>query len=145
MKRPTIRDLIIAYFTSRPNEEISHDPIVDYVEERYLELYNKKPRDTWRAIRKLAEEGYLTKVARGVHAYYPDKVEKIDLKYFSKNTKDQVLERDNYRCVICGKGVADGVLLEIDHKIPISRGGSNSIENAQTLCVSCNNKKRNKL
>lgn len=145
MDKPSIKDLIIEYFTSRPNEEIKHDPVVDYVEKRYMKLYNRKPRDTWRAIRKLAEEGFLTKVARGIHAYYPDRVKEIKLEYLSKEIKDQVLKRDNYRCVICNRGVADGVLLEIDHKIPISKGGSNRIENAQTLCVSCNNKKRNKI
>lgn len=32
--------------------------------------------------------------------------------------------------------------LSLDHKTPLSRGGSNWVENLQWLCVSCNSKKR---
>ena len=41
-------------------------------------------------------------------------------------------------CVICGK-VSDS----IDHKIPISRGGTNDISNLQPMCWDCNRRKRN--
>lgn len=34
-----------------------------------------------------------------------------------------------------------GVMLTFDHVHPKSRGGANSIENAQTLCYPCNQKK----
>jgi hypothetical protein len=37
-------------------------------------------------------------------------------------------------CAACG--ASEG--LEIDHKIPICRGGDNSRENLQALCVTCN-------
>ncbi len=50
-----------------------------------------------------------------------------------------VYERDNYTCVYCG---VKGVRLEIDHKIPFIRGGSDKIENLATSCVCCNRQKR---
>ena len=53
--------------------------------------------------------------------------------------KDKLYEQ----CVVCGKGIADGVEIHADHIKPKDRGGDNSIENGQTLCTQCNNIKRN--
>lgn len=55
-------------------------------------------------------------------------------------TKEQwisMLERFNNCCVKCG---GDGVIQK-DHIIPIYKGGSNSIDNLQPLCISCNTAK----
>ncbi|MEH2121149.1 HNH endonuclease [Nostoc sp.] len=48
-----------------------------------------------------------------------------------------VLRRDNDKCVSCGKSPAE-VTLEVDHKEPFSKGGTNDISNLQTLCFDCN-------
>ena len=55
-----------------------------------------------------------------------------------------VLQRDLWKCLSCGRGVAQGVLLEVDHIKPRSRGGSNALENLQTLCKKCNIGKSNR-
>lgn len=57
----------------------------------------------------------------------------------------KVLSRDNFRCVFCGKSPATdaGVKLHIDHIVPFSKGGTNSLENLQTLCEQCNIGKSN--
>ena len=57
----------------------------------------------------------------------------------------QVIERDNRRCCICGRSVRDGVTLEVDHILPISRGGKTTYDNLQTLCRDCNRGKGDKL
>lgn len=51
--RKTISDLIMEYFRKHPKKELKHGSVVDWVEEQYLKLYGKKPRDTWRGIRRL--------------------------------------------------------------------------------------------
>lgn len=56
----------------------------------------------------------------------------------------QVFDRDDFRCVACGKSAHDGVLLHVDHIIPRSKGGTNTIDNYQTLCNECNLGKSNK-
>jgi predicted restriction endonuclease len=48
-----------------------------------------------------------------------------------------VLHRDGYKCVFCGRN-AKQVQLEVDHKVPFSKGGSNDLSNLQTLCFDCN-------
>jgi len=51
-----------------------------------------------------------------------------------------VLKRDNYKCQRCGRSPATHreIYLHVDHKKPFSKGGSNNIENLQTLCNKCN-------
>lgn len=50
----------------------------------------------------------------------------------------QVLKRDHYRCVICGRGAKDGVKLHVDHIKPVARGGKTTLSNLRTLCADCN-------
>lgn len=51
-----------------------------------------------------------------------------------------IYERDNYRCKCCGK-LGYKTDLEIDHIIPISKGGKSTPDNLQTLCHRCNKAK----
>lgn len=57
--------------------------------------------------------------------------------------RKDVFERDNYQCKMCMCVVQKVSIYahdaaEIDHIIPISRGGPHTIDNAQTLCRRCN-------
>lgn len=142
-KNKSITDLIIEYFKKNPNLELSHAPVVDWVEEQYKKLYNKKPRDTWRAIRMLHQKGFLIKVKKGVYKYDPNFVKKVELDDFSPELKKQILERDGYKCVICGRTEKEGYELHIDHILPKDKGGKATLENGQTLCSICNFRKKN--
>lgn len=59
----------------------------------------------------------------------------------------KVLQRDLFRCRVCGASpsVTPGVLLEVDHIKPWSKGGETVMENLQTLCFACNQGKTNSL
>lgn len=53
----------------------------------------------------------------------------------------QIMERDNYTCQKCGKYMPDEVGLEVDHILPIARGGKTVPSNLQVLCSKCNGHK----
>lgn len=59
----------------------------------------------------------------------------------------KILERDNYTCRYCGNSVykEPNLLLEVDHIIPVSKGGKTVVDNLQTLCWKCNKQKSNKI
>lgn len=52
----------------------------------------------------------------------------------------RVMQRDNFRCVLCGRSPANnlGLELQIDHIIPYSQNGPTILENLRTLCKDCN-------
>ena len=52
----------------------------------------------------------------------------------------EVLKRDRFRCVICGRSPATtlGLELHIDHVIPFSAGGRTIPENLRSTCSECN-------
>lgn len=139
----SIRDLLMEYYKKHPKEECQHGPVVDWVEKRYLRLYGKKPRDTWRAIRHLHQEGILIKVKKGIYKYDPGYVKEVELFEFSPEVKEAIFKRDNYKCIACNKGRADGVEICADHVTPKDKGGTNTIDNGQTLCMQHNLIKKN--
>lgn len=61
--------------------------------------------------------------------------------------RKEILKRDNYTCQVCGNSTYNepNLLLEIDHKLPLSKGGITSEDNLQVLCWRCNRHKGNKV
>ena len=69
---------------------------------------------------------------------------KLDTRYgrqpIPRKLRHKVFQRDGYRCRECGAS-KDETSLEIDHIVPVARGGTNDIDNLQTLCRECNRMK----
>lgn len=61
--------------------------------------------------------------------------------------RNYIKQRDNFTCRICGNStyVEQNLLLEIDHIVPVSKGGCTVEDNLQTLCWKCNRAKSNKI
>lgn len=52
--------------------------------------------------------------------------------------RKEILDRDGHKCVICGRSARDGIVLHVDHIIPVSKGGLTTRDNLRTLCQDCN-------
>jgi hypothetical protein len=130
--------VIMEYFRQNPNKDISHPEVVDWAVNEWLRRTGKALRDPDRAIRRMAQEGLLIKVGKGVYRYDPDFISEPKLEDFTAQQKAEILARDGYRCVICGKGVQEGIELHVDHIKPKDLDGKATIENGQTLCAQHN-------
>jgi 5-methylcytosine-specific restriction endonuclease McrA len=64
----------------------------------------------------------------------------------SEKLRVEILERNGFTCQLCGAGPSDPdpynplrkVRLVIDHRVPLSQGGTDDPDNLQVLCHNCN-------
>lgn len=81
------------------------------------------------------------------HDWKISKKKKFKRIHLSKGVRHEVFKRDNYTCQECGAKLGDikpngeKVKLEVDHIYPVSKGGTNDMNNLQTLCWECNRNK----
>lgn len=73
--------------------------------------------------------------------YVSDEFKKEQRARMTPKYKESIKRRDGYRCQICGKGLQDGVKLEVDHIKPVALGGTSDPGNLRTLCWECNHGK----
>ncbi|PIT91702.1 HNH endonuclease, partial [Candidatus Jorgensenbacteria bacterium CG10_big_fil_rev_8_21_14_0_10_54_38] len=65
------KDLVVEFFRKNPNRDIKHPEVVDWVVATYKKRTGNVFRDPDRAIRQLAQSGFLIKIAKGVYKYDP--------------------------------------------------------------------------
>lgn len=58
-------------------------------------------------------------------------------KAISKKTRFEVFKRDEFTCTYCGQK-PPAVVLEVDHIVPVAKGGKNGMDNLITACFDCN-------
>lgn len=100
-----------------------------------------RANDTPRIVRALRQEGWQIEV-RGDGYNRLVSLEKGRAKgermRISSKLRFEVLHRDRYRCRACGRGVDNGMKLQVDHIIPVDWGGKTEVSNLQVLCEECN-------
>lgn len=136
-------DLIKEFFIKNPLRDVQHPAVVDWVVKKYFKKTGDVFRDPDRGIRSLAQKGFLIKVAKGIYRYDPDYVENKKLEDFNSAQKNEIFKRDDYKCVICGKGKNEGIEIHADHIKPKDLGGKATVRNGQTLCAQHNFIKKN--
>ena len=107
------KHIIISIHYSNSRAEYIKNRTIDY--QKILEIYKE-----WENGKKYVETS------------------KRERKLMNDKLRYDVLKRDNFTCQKCGASVKDGVKLQIDHIIPISKGGKTTLSNLQTLCDRCN-------
>jgi 5-methylcytosine-specific restriction endonuclease McrA len=147
------------------------NPIKQEIDKRYMQTENAKKLSVIRATRNLKNNPSLLekKRIRDIEFGKTEKGRKInqiakrkysqtekgkakikELKYIRRNKSagkfdfkawKEKLEVLNYKCQMCGTYER----ITIDHIIPLTKGGTNHIDNLQPLCHSCNSSKGNKL
>jgi 5-methylcytosine-specific restriction endonuclease McrA len=143
--------------------EYSPKELIDNLEKVWKELgYPPSKRQISRLGLKISERPYIRiwgsvrNACVCIEKYHSGKISKDRLMSGDKNNcritipltiRWKVLKRDNYRCQRCGQSPTTNpkVELEIDHILPVSRGGTNDISNLQTLCKRCNQGKKDAL
>lgn len=116
---------------------------------RYVEQQRAKTRRYYRAHR-IQVRGYHRAYhqarpgLRALHARNRRARERQALGTLTFQQWEALKVRYDFRCLCCQRREPE-IKLTIDHVVPLCKGGTNSIENIQPLCLSCNTSKRTKI
>jgi hypothetical protein len=112
------------------------------LKDRWLRKSSGLSRSDWRSLKDrwlpLLEYAYhgILQWRKAISAYDGQRLKTADWQI----VRIIVFARDDYTCTYCGS--QDN--LHVDHRIPVIRGGSNSLDNLVTACGPCNHSKGSK-
>lgn len=102
------------------------------------EHYQKHPRT--KKSRKLYDAKYRLKNLEKRKLYnHAWRAKKKETGKITEREWLDLLDKYGRKCLCCGATEN----IELDHVVPLSKGGCNTINNAQPLCKSCNSRKKN--
>jgi hypothetical protein len=149
MKTQSARDRILNYFLAHPGKVIDKDELMAVA----------KISDWARRVRELRDEfGWQISSFNDRSDLKPGEyvLESLTPRDASPrrvpaDQRARILARDGFTCQTCGLGAGDPdpddpqkkVRLHIDHRIPISAGGTNEDGNLRTICSVCNQGRSN--
>jgi 5-methylcytosine-specific restriction endonuclease McrA len=124
-----------------------------YCGKRFYYLANKQRLDAYRSLWSKSNSGKQVEYVRKCRDAKPDKYRALRRR--AENTRrarlggggthtieewHQLLRDTGNRCLRCGVS-GKKVSLTVDHILPVSMGGTDSIDNIQPLCKPCNSAK----
>ena len=140
---PWYQKVFDTYFRYLQAEEEQKELIIKtfvaYREERLESMRRTRERRKLKQNAVVGETSAQSKYSRSNAEILYKSPEWQRLRYF-------VLKRDNGVCQLCGRGRKDGVVLHVDHIVPLSVDWSKRLDpnNLQVLCEDCNLGKSNK-
>jgi hypothetical protein len=127
------KERILEFFLSCPGQTVSKDEVA----------YVAKIADYPRRVRELSEDGYQiashldsTDLRPGEYMLRSEERLPARTRQAIKQ-RYAILERDGYRCTICGSPPGPGRVLQVHHRLPVHLGGANGDDNLITLCQVC--------
>jgi hypothetical protein len=116
---------------------VSTDELLNLTNQKYLDRRIRELRDEdgWQIVHEMKGNQHGYRLASF------EKGEGRKRHYLAMKEKVRIFERDGYRCQICECGVSKANA-QIDHRIPLIKGGDMAESNLQTLCLECNVVKR---
>jgi hypothetical protein len=122
-----------------PKSWVTSDHLLEITGQKYFDRRARELRDEYGADIETTND-------RSTHLWRlnsPTITEGNKRSYLTQRQKDELFVQHNYTCQVCGKRTGAGTRgLQADHKVPLIRGGKETIENWQSLCNECNVSKR---
>lgn len=116
---------------------------------KYRKHISSEEQPNYQGIRKSGESKYI--YYKRYKQRHPEIIKHLKIRRYAKERGaegshtlkewENLKLKFNYKCAHCGRKKQ----LTKDHIIPLSKGGSDYINNIQPLCRNCNSKKHNKL
>lgn len=125
---------------SRRSDPPTMVEIFDHVAKVFGERHSQSDRRTRDLRDKYLLDIRAKKVGKGspvylLQGFHQDAKNRVGRQTLNRRQEAEVFSRFNSRCAMCGKSPKEhGVVLVIDHIVPLEWGGSNDQDNLQPLC-----------
>jgi len=130
-------EFVLEWFRYHELEKFTNRQLEMALRRDYKKTTGKVFGDPTRTARKLHELGRLQRSPKGKLQYfwYDSKLDNVaEVEVFTEEEKIIILEKYDYQCAVCNKGVADGVKVTVGYAMSVKRGGKLDIANGRVLC-----------
>jgi hypothetical protein len=130
-------DFVMQWFRSHELEKFTNRQLETALRRDYKKVADKVFGDPTRTARKLHELGRVQRSPKGRTQYfwYDSKLDNVgEMEVFSEDEITIILEKYDYQCAVCKKGVADGIKVTVGYAVSVKRGGKLDVANGRVLC-----------